>query len=75
MKPAKIFKLRRKMKMGRTAFGRALGTTAVSVWKWERSIVEPSGPSRKLLEYLETGQLKINPEDFVMKRGRKRKIR
>ena len=73
MNGSRISKLREGLGLGRAAFSRVLGTTPAGIWKWERDVVSPCGPSRKLLEYLESGMLKIDPQDFVLKRGRKRK--
>ena len=68
-----INKIPRKCRMGRSAFARALGTTPTSVWKWEKGMVTPCGSSRKLLEYLDRGVLRLDPEEFRVKLGRKRR--
>ena len=71
--PLDVLRLRRRCQLGRSAFARALGTTPTSVWKWEKGLVYPCGPSRKLLEYLDRGVLKLDPEEFRLKLGRKRR--
>jgi DNA-binding transcriptional regulator YiaG len=73
MTPKEINQLRRKCGLGRSAFARALGTTPTCVWKWEKGYVEPCGSSKKLLDYIDRGLLQLDPKEFRVALGRRKK--
>ena len=52
-----------------------MGISRVAIWFWEKGRTDPCGPSLKLIEYIERGDLKITPEELKRTPGRKKKVR
>ena len=70
MNAIRIRQLRTRLGYSRSEFARIVGIHPIAVTLWEKKEVTPSGPSKKLLEYLERGLLRVDPEEVVRKRGR-----
>ena len=72
--PSWIIQLRKKLRLRKSEFARATGGTPAMVWAWETGLVSPTGPARKLMEYLDQGRLRLNPNEFKKEKGRKPKV-
>jgi DNA-binding transcriptional regulator YiaG len=70
MNAIRIRHLRVRLGYTRSELARVVGIHPIAVTLWEEKKVSPSGPSKKLLEYLERGVLRVDPEEVVRKRGR-----
>ena len=70
MNAIRIRHLRIRLGYSRSELARVVGIHPIAVTLWEEKEVSPSGPSNKLLEYLDRGLLKVDPEEVQRKRGR-----
>lgn len=71
--PSTIDELAGRFGFGKSALARMLGATPQMVSKWSNGSAEPSGPAKRLIEFIHDGNLSVDHKKYIRKRGRKKK--